>query len=575
MNIAKKVLDRIMSVIRDIIAYAPWGIIIAVVCLCNLGWTTWTKTFPTVSSMSALFALIVLLVVVAAEGLANAYRKFEHRKMTDTITSQHKALMTMKTENENLVNTLQEARQVRGQSGSVRSVPSEGGRFQVVDDTGITLDDVRGMPETLKDIQEVITVLNKTEDLKAIGGTAPSGLLLAGEPGTGKTLIAKAIAGTCGMSFIPVCGSEFMEKYVGVGPERVRSLFNYARSLVKQGKKVIIFFDEIDALAAARGSDENSEKDATINQLLTELDGFNDRTNIFVIAATNRADLLDEAVTRPGRFDRTITIPMPDKKAREDILSFYMKGYRIGDDVELSKLVSRTVGFSPADLRNLLNTAAVSAVCDDKKFLTSDYLDEAYWKIIMKGNKRERDADEEEDRLVAYHEAGHAVINTLLAGEEVTEVTIIGSTSGAGGVTILAPKEQLVRSAEHIRNRIKGMYGGRAAEEILLGNTRLTTTGASADIHSASEYIRMYIEKWGMSDKDGLLDYSVFKKDGESLETAQALSTELYQETVEFLREHHDDLVRLAEELLAKKTLDGDRVREILYQKPAVAGTTV
>lgn len=440
--------------------------------------------------------------------------------------------------------------------------------FTPVDVGDITMDDIRGLSETKKDIMEVIDILKRSDELEAIGGSAPSGLLLCGGPGVGKTMMAKAIAGTCGMKFIPVSGSAFVDKYVGEGASRVRKLFDKAREAAKKDK-VIIFIDEIDALCGARGNDSSAERDATLNQFLCELDGFANRKNIFVIAATNREELLDEAVTRPGRLDRTITVPMPDKADRKDILGHYMRKYKLAENVSLEKLVNKTVGFSPAELKNLLNTAAISAVCDEKKFIDNSYLDEAFWKIIMKGNKKDSERSFEEDQLVAYHEAGHALINTLIENEEVTEVTIVGSTSGAGGVTMIAPKEQVVRSAETIRAKIMGLYGGRAAEEVLLGNTSKITTGASSDIQQATKYIKSYLEKWGMNG-NGLLDYSIFKKDGDSLQDAKELSEQLYRETVEVMKRERSKLDALAGALLEKRTLDGDEVRSILNGETVV-----
>ena len=549
------------SIIANFAAALPWGSFMIVLLLSNLGVITWGPA----DTKGKVLSIILYSVAIFIYGIIRFAEVIEKLAMKKLIETQRETIVALRNDNEAAVQAINEtnnnimSHMMRGGS---KEKDAEKALFAPVKDLNVTMEDIRGMDETVKDIQSVIDVLKRSDELEAIGGSAPSGLLLTGAPGTGKTMMAKAIAGTCGMKFIPVSGSAFVDKYVGEGASRVRMLFDRAREEAKKSK-VIIFIDEIDALCGARGNDSSTERDTTLNQLLVELDGFNNRKGIFVIGATNLADKLDEAITRPGRLDRTITVPMPDKAGRKDILGYYMKKFRIAEDINLEKLVSRTVGFSPAELKNLLNTAAVDAVVDDQKFITSKYVDEAYWKIIMKGNKRDSERSTDEDRLVAYHEAGHAIVNTLLEDEEVTEVTIIGSTSGAGGVTMIAPKEKVVRSAESIKNKIMGLYGGRAAEEVLLGGVSKITTGASSDIEQATKYIRMYLEKWGMGG-NGLLDYSVFKKDGESIADAKELSEQLYRDTVQFMKDNRDKLDALAEALLDKRTLDGDEVRSIL-----------
>lgn len=558
------------SIIGAFISALPWGSFMIVLLLSNLGVITWSSG----NIEGKILSIILYGVAIFIYGIIRFAEVIERLAMKKLIETQRETIVALRNDNEAAVQAINEANNnimshmMRGGSKE-KEKDAEKALFAPVKDLNVTMEDIRGMDETVKDIQSVIDVLKRSDELEAIGGSAPSGLLLTGAPGTGKTMMAKAIAGTCGMKFIPVSGSAFVDKYVGEGASRVRMLFDRAREEAKKSK-VIIFIDEIDALCSARGNDSSAERDTTLNQLLVELDGFNNRKGIFVIGATNLADKLDEAITRPGRLDRTITVPMPDKAGRKDILGYYMKKFRIAEDINLEKLVSRTVGFSPAELKNLLNTAAVDAVVDDQKFITSKYVDEAYWKIIMKGNKRDSERSVDEDRLVAYHEAGHAIVNTLLEDEEVTEVTIIGSTSGAGGVTMIAPKEKVVRSAESIKNKIMGLYGGRAAEEVLLGGVSKITTGASSDIEQATKYIRMYLEKWGMGG-NGLLDYSVFKKDGESIADAKELSEQLYRDTVQFMKDNRDKLDALAEALLDKRTLDGDEVRSILRNETTIS----
>lgn len=560
--------------IKEIFAMAPKSLLFWWVAIFLSGAAVWTGT---VTDPLWLALGIFGLVNCAAFGII---RHFRYKSLEEMVASQRELIAALKQKlgaHEEADSAAVVRSIFNGMGGNRRADMSEDAKkavFQAVDKVDVSLDDVRGMPETVKDIMEVVKILSHMDDLESIGGTAPSGLLLTGAPGTGKTLIAKAIAGTCKMRFIPVSSSAFVDKYVGEGASRVRMVFDEARKLTEKGEKVIIFFDEIDALCAKRGESSNGERDQTLNQLLCELDGFANRKGIFVIAATNRDDMLDEAITRPGRLDRTINVPMPDKAGRRDILRFYLKKYRYTEAVDVEAIVNKTVGFSPAELRNLLNTAAISAVCDDKKAITPEYIDEAYFKIIMKGNKRDSERTEQEDRLVAYHEAGHAVVHTLLGGDEVTEVTIIGSTAGTGGVTMIAPKERIVRTIQEIRTEIKALYGGRAAEEVLMGDSKLITTGASSDIHVASQHILRYLEKWGMN-SSGMLDYGVFRKDGESLEDAQKLSQELYNETLQFMQENSDVLAALAEELLAKRSLEGNEVRAIIKKALEARATNV
>lgn len=426
---------------------------------------------------------------------------------------------------------------------------------------GVRLNDVKGLSETRKDVIDIIKAFKNANAIADIGGEAPKGLLLMGPPGTGKTMLAKAIAAEANCNFIAVSGAQFNEKYVGVGQMRVRALFKMAR----KNAPCIIFIDEIDALCPKRGDESSSERDSTINQLLTEMDGFANNEGVFVIGATNRDELLDPAVTRPGRLDRVINVPLPDRCGRREVLATYLNKIRCYP-LDVEALVAKTSGFSPAELKNLINTAAIIAVSDGRKIVSPEDINEGYYKILMKGNKRETATrSTEQDKLIAYHEAGHALVHSMILGNDVPEVNIIESTSGAGGVTIHTNDEDVLPSKANIRNRIVAMYAGRAAEEILLGSKDSITTGASQDITQASQLLRSYLERWGMKD-DVLLDYSVFKKNGDALEDAKTLAQELYQEALNFLKENSDVLDAVANKLIADRSIDNDMLTAVISE---------
>lgn len=544
----------------------PWGVIL----VCFLGVFLGVLSFSQVTKpMNGLTIFTITVMVISMVGVLGR-RLFlvgERRYLKHMVQKQQAVIIaeqeTLKRASEGYNELAQEYKGLvkQVQRGGVRGMKPDGEESQFLaipnDKLLVRMSDVRGMPETIKDISELISILNHTNELSDIGAKPPKGVLFTGAPGTGKTLLAKAIAGTCGRAFISVCGPEFVERYVGEGASRIRELFKQAR---KQAP-CIIFIDEIDALCAERGSSECSERDATLNQLLVEMDGFANNDGIFIIGATNRDNIIDSAITRPGRLERTINIPLPTKSGRIDIINYYLKRYAtVG--LTVSELASKTVGFSPAEIEGLLNSAAIRAVTEGRNKISQEDIDEARFKIIMKGNKREDDRSDEENELIAYHEAGHALVHCLLCKEEVIEVTIIPSTAGTGGVTMIAPKENMIPSKKDIEHKIMALYAGRAAESILCGNDVDITTGASGDIQTASKYIASYIEKWGMS--DGLLDYSVFKTEGKSLEQAKILSTELYEKTVKYLTEHKHLLSALADSLVANKTLDSQEIQDIL-----------
>jgi cell division protease FtsH len=427
----------------------------------------------------------------------------------------------------------------------------------------VTLDDVQGIESIKEDVEAIIDALKNPGEYKAIGAKTSKGLVLYGPPGTGKTLLAKAIAGTAGVSFLQASGSDFIEKYVGVGASRIRDLYNQA----KRKTPCIVFIDEIDAIGGNRGDSNNSERDQTINALLTELDGFNGTEGILTICATNRLDMLDPALVRAGRFDLKLAVPLPDLKARIAILRKHAEGKKLAMSIDLEKIAKKTVGFSGADLASLLNTAAINAVKSKRKIVKDEDIEEAFFKVVMNGNKKKND-ETETLRLVAWHEAGHTLAMKLLTDDSVSSVTVTGSTSGAGGVTFCSPKEGIIHSKKYLKSQIKIDYAGRAAEQILLDDEDLVTVGASQDIKQASKLIRDYIGKYGMG-QNGLLDVSMFGQFS-VLDEASELAKTCYEETLKLLRDNEDILRDLAEALIAKETLDEDEIDAIISNRRMV-----
>lgn len=447
------------------------------------------------------------------------------------------------------------------------------------DGKSIKFEDVAGLDEEKEELQEIVDFLKNPAKYTKLGARIPKGVLLVGNPGTGKTYISKATAGEAGVPFFTISGSDFVEMFVGVGASRVRDLFDQA----KKNAPCIIFIDEIDAVGRKRGAGlggGNDEREQTLNQLLVEMDGFEGNLGIIILAATNRPDVLDPALLRPGRFDRQIVIGMPDVKAREEIFKVHTKNKPLDDDVTLEVLAKRTPGFSPADIENLINEAALLTARRNGTKIRMDEIEEATTKVMAGPQKKSRVISEEERKLTAYHEAGHAVVMRSLPGQDpVHQITII-PRGMAGGFTMSLPeKDVFFETRGNMINDIKGLLGGRVAEELKLDDI---STGASNDLERATNVARGMITKYGFSESLGPVSFSsndeVFL--GKDFSTRQNYSDEVasqidreikniltncYEETREILKEQDAALERVAQALLLVETLDGEQF-EALYK---------
>lgn len=453
-------------------------------------------------------------------------------------------------------------------AGPGSSAPAPGAQKQ---DSNIkTFNDIAGLKEVKRDMQCLVDFLVNKEKYIAAGAKLPKGVILYGPPGTGKTLLAKAIAGEADVPFIFMSGSDFIETYVGTGAKRVRELFAAAR---KQAP-CIIFIDEIDAVGGKRHDGDNGEDRKTINAILTEMDGFNEAENILVIAATNRLEDLDDALTRPGRFTDQFCVPLPETTAeRMEIIKLYAKNKKLSDDIDLKAIAKEMIGFSPAKIEAVLNEAAIISVQDGSPVITKEIIDKAMYKMLLHGHmKEDAERNKEELQLVAWHEAGHALIGHLY-GKEITKVTIISSTSGAGGVTFSAPKKTGLHSIEDIKHEIMELYAGRIGELLYYkGNHLKVTTGASNDIERATNLIHQFVTSYGMSQTFGML-----KLDGDIIDKKQVmqikvdLAKELEQETLRVMTAYKDELQDIADALLQKETIYKSDLKEIISQRPGAA----
>ncbi len=454
-------------------------------------------------------------------------------------------------------------------------------RTQVASDDKkkVTFADVAGADEEKAELQEIVDFLKNPQKYLKLGARIPKGVLLVGPPGTGKTLIAKAVAGEANVQFLSISGSDFVELYVGVGASRVRDLFEQAKKVAPS----IVFIDEIDAVGRQRGTGlggGHDEREQTLNQLLVEMDGFSNNEGIIVMAATNRSDILDSALLRPGRFDRRVYVGLPDIKGREEILKVHARNKALGDDVNLKDVAKDTPGFTGADLENLLNEAALLAARRNKLFITMAELEEATLKVEMGPEKKSRVVTEKERRLTAYHEAGHAVAAYYLDNADpVHHITII-PRGGAGGMTVYRPLEdKSFHSRNEMFDRIVTALGGRVAESLMLDDI---STGAAGDIQQASSIARAMVMQYGMSDRLGPIsfdssDHSVFigrdfaQTKSYSEETAAAIDSEVKRIFDEaqarcrgILTEHRQLLIATAEYLLQHESMDGETFRRLL-----------
>lgn len=434
-------------------------------------------------------------------------------------------------------------------------------KFDIIKKCSLTFENVAGNEEAKQNMMELVEFLTNPERFKRFGVIPPKGTVLFGPPGTGKTLLAKALAGTAGVPFVAVSGSDFVEKFVGVGASRIRQLFQFARKV----SPCIIFIDEIDALGKRSGSDgsgSSDEKDRTLNQILVEIDGFSGSEGIIVIAATNRLDMLDPALLRSGRFDRQIQVALPDVDARHAILELHAKNKPLSSDIDLKEIAKMTVYMSGADLANVMNEAGIYAVRNGHPSITMKDIDLAVSKIQAGEEKRNKKNITLKDKeITAYHEAGHALAAKLLSGVTVSKVTIIPTTKGAGGYTLFVPDEKMFSTKKDLLNDIAIFLGGRAAEEIIFGENEVTN-GASNDLRKATQIAVDMVKNFGMSQTIGLVSFLDVNKDNSSNISMNVVEKEVkeiiegvYKETRELIKSNSDCLRNIASLLLERETI--------------------
>ena len=471
-----------------------------------------------------------------------------------------------------------------GGPGQAMNFGKSRARFQMEAKTGVKFDDVAGIEEAKEELQEVVTFLKQPEKFTAVGARIPKGVLLVGPPGTGKTLLAKAIAGEAGVPFFSISGSEFVEMFVGVGASRVRDLFEQA----KTNAPCIVFIDEIDAVGRQRGAGlggGNDEREQTLNQLLTEMDGFEGNTGIIIIAATNRPDVLDAALLRPGRFDRQVVVDRPDYAGRSEILRVHARGKTLSKDVDLDKIARRTPGFTGADLSNLLNEAAILAARRNLTEISMDEINDAIDRVLAGPEKKDRVMSEKRKTLVAYHEAGHALVGALMPDYDPVQKISIIPRGRAGGLTWFTPSEDRMDtglySRAYLENQMAVALGGRLAEEIIFGEEEVTT-GASNDLQQVARVAKQMITRFGMSDRLGpvalgrqqgnmFLGRDIMSERDFSEETAAAIDEEVrklvdtaYIRAKEVLVNNRKVLDEIAQMLIEKETVDAEELQEIL-----------
>lgn len=468
-----------------------------------------------------------------------------------------------------------------GGGGRVMNFGKSKAKMYTADKEKVRFKDVAGADEEKQELVEVVEFLKDPRKFTAVGARIPKGVLLVGPPGTGKTLLARAVAGEAGTPFFSISGSDFVEMFVGVGASRVRDLFENA----KKNAPCIIFIDEIDAVGRQRGTGlggGHDEREQTLNQLLVEMDGFDSNEGIIIIAATNRADILDPALLRPGRFDRQIMVDRPDVKGREAVLKVHARNKPLDDSVDLKVIAQRTPGFSGADLENLLNEAALVAARADRKYITSADVDEATDRVIAGVAKKSRVISEKERKIVAYHESGHTVIGMVLDDADIVHKVTIVPRGQAGGYAVMLPKEdRYFMTKPELFDKITGLLGGRVAEEIVFGEV---STGAHNDFQRATNIAHKMITEYGMSDKIGPVQFSsgdggnVFL--GRDLQTNQTYSEKIayeidkeiqnfinycYERAKKILTEHREQLELIAQTLLEVETLDRRQIESLFH----------
>ena len=474
-------------------------------------------------------------------------------------------------------------RQMAASNGKALSFGKSKARL-LAEKNKITFKDVAGIDEAKAELEEIVDFLRAPAKFQRLGGKIPKGVLLIGSPGTGKTLLAKAIAGEADVPFFTISGSDFVEMFVGVGASRVRDMFEQA----KKASPCILFIDEIDAVGRHRGAGlggGNDEREQTLNQLLVEMDGFETNSGIVLIAATNRPDVLDPALLRPGRFDRQIVVPVPDIKGREQILNVHIKNVPLAPDVKTDVIARGTPGFSGADLANLVNEAALLAARRNKTKVTMRDLEDAKDKVMMGSERRSLVMDENEKKMTAYHEAGHAIVSLHLPeSDPLHKVTIIPRGRALGVTMQLPEKDKYSQSKTYLTSRLSILFGGRIAEELVLGKENVST-GASNDIQVATSIARRMVTEWGMSDVLGpiaygepegevFLGYSITKRKEMADKTALQVDSEIrkliddaYAKTREILTKHRKELDKLAKGLMEYETLTGDEIALLLKGK--------
>jgi cell division protease FtsH len=473
-------------------------------------------------------------------------------------------------------------RQMQGGSkGGPMSFGKSRARMMTEDQVKVNFNDVAGCDEAKEDVEELVEFLRDPSKFQKLGGKIPRGVLLVGSPGTGKTLLAKAIAGEAKVPFFSISGSDFVEMFVGVGASRVRDMFEQA----KKHAPCIIFIDEIDAVGRQRGAGlggGHDEREQTLNQLLVEMDGFEGNEGVIIIAATNRPDVLDPALLRPGRFDRQVVVPLPDVRGREQILKVHMRKVPLGDDVKPAILARGTPGFSGADLANLVNEAALFAARANDRTVRMEYFEQAKDKIMMGSERKSMVMSEDEKKLTAYHEAGHTIVGLKVPDHDpVYKVSIIPRGRALGVTMFLPEDDRYSYSKQHLESQLSSLFGGRIAEEMIFGKDKVTT-GASNDIERATDIARNMVTKWGLSEKLGPLTYS--EDEGEvflgrsvtqhkhmSDDTAHTIDKEIkglieknYSRSEKILKENIEILHNMADALIKYETIDQDQIKALM-----------